>query len=98
MFCGRADHLDEFFFRRKRMEKRHFDYSRNSYRGESIDFLPCTSSRASPHFFYRPNHRSYGFGSRENDLVPRRFGYGPRPHHGDRPPHLNGKGFPGGGS
>jgi hypothetical protein len=31
MFCGRAGHLDEFCFQRKRIERRHFDYARNSY-------------------------------------------------------------------
>jgi hypothetical protein len=36
------------------------------------------------YFSHGPNNRSYGFGSRENSFVPRRFGYGPRPHHGDR--------------
>jgi hypothetical protein len=40
MFCGRAGHLDEFFFRRKRIEKMHFDYVRNSYCDEFSDFLP----------------------------------------------------------
>jgi hypothetical protein len=30
MFCGRAGHLDEFCFRRKRIEKRHFEYAKNS--------------------------------------------------------------------
>jgi hypothetical protein len=30
MFCGRADHLDEFCFRHKRLERRHFEYARNS--------------------------------------------------------------------
>jgi hypothetical protein len=96
MFCGRAGHLDEFYFCHKRIEKRRFDYARNSYRDEFIDFLPRTSSRASPHFFHAPNHRSYGFGSRENSFVPRRFGYGPRSHHGDRPPRRHD--FPTGGS
>jgi hypothetical protein len=38
MFCGRADHLDEFCFCHKRIEKRHFDYARNSHRAEFIDF------------------------------------------------------------
>jgi hypothetical protein len=51
----------------------------------STDFPPRTSSRASPHFFHGSNHHSYGFGSRENDFVPRCFGYGPHPHCGDRP-------------
>jgi uncharacterized membrane protein len=38
MFCGRASHLDEFCFRRKRIEKRRFDYARNSYCDLFIDF------------------------------------------------------------
>jgi hypothetical protein len=70
MFCGRASHLDEFCFRHKRIEKRHFDYARNSYRNEFSDFLsrsyshasPRTSSRTLTHFSHGPNHRSYDFG------------------------------------
>jgi hypothetical protein len=31
MFCGRDGHLDEFCFRRKRIEKRCQEYDRNSY-------------------------------------------------------------------
>jgi hypothetical protein len=96
MLCGRASHLDEFYFRPKRIEKRHLDYARNMYHDEFIDFLPHISSRASPHIFHRPNHRSYGFGSQENSFVPRCLGYGPRLHCCDRPPH--GHGFPAGGS
>jgi hypothetical protein len=98
MFCGRADHLDEFCFSRKRIEKRRFDYARNSYHDEFSDFplssyscaLPHTSSRALSHFTHGPNHRSYGFGSRENNFVPRHFSYGPRPHHGDHLLHRHG--------
>ena len=94
MFCGRAGHLDEFCFRRKRFERRRFDYARNSYRDEFSDFSPRsysrasprTSSRALPRFSHGPSYRSYGFGSRENRFEPRRFGYGPRPHRGDRFP------------
>jgi hypothetical protein len=82
--------LDEFCFRHKRIKKRHFDYARNSYRDEFIDFLPHTSSRASSHFFHVPNHRSYGFVSQENSFVPRRFGYGLCSHRGDRPPRRHG--------
>jgi hypothetical protein len=63
MFCGSTGHMDEFYFHRRRIENRRLDYSRNSYRDEFIDFLPHTSSRASPHFFHGPNHCSYGFGS-----------------------------------
>jgi hypothetical protein len=86
MFYDHAGHLDEFYFRHKRIEKRHFDYARNSYRNEFIDFPSHTSSRASSHFFHGPNHCSYGFGSQENSFMPGRFGHGPRSHRGDRPP------------
>jgi hypothetical protein len=111
MFCGRADHLDEFCFRHKRIEKKCLDYARNSYCDEFIDFsppsyshdpprfyshaLPRTSSHALPRFTHGPNHRSYDFGSRENHFEPRRFG-GPPPHCGDHFPHR--PGFPAGGS
>jgi regulator of replication initiation timing len=117
MFCGRADHLDEFCFRRKRIERRRVEYARDSYHDEFIDFLPCSYSHVSPSFYSRasprtfsralprtssgalpqfthgPNHHSC---QRENRLEPRRFGYGPRPHHGDRFPRR--PGFPAGGS
>jgi hypothetical protein len=71
MFCGRAGHLDEFCFWCKRIERRRFDYARNSYRDEFSDFSPRsfsralshTSSHALPQFTHGPNHRSYGFGS-----------------------------------
>jgi hypothetical protein len=96
MFYDRASHLDEFCFYHKRIEKRHFDYARNSYCDEFIDFPPCTSSRASPHFFHVPNYHSYGFGSQENSFVPRRFGYDACPHRGDCPPRRHD--FPAGGS
>jgi hypothetical protein len=103
MFCGHVDHLVEFCFRRKRIEKRHLDYARNSYCDEFIDFLPhsyscvppqsysCallrTYSRDLPQFSHGSNHRSYGFESRENRFVPRRFGYGPCPLRVDHFPH-----------
>jgi hypothetical protein len=94
MFYGRAGHLDEFYFWRKRIEKGHFEYARNSYHDEFFNFPPHSYSRASPHtssralprFFHEPNHRSYGFGSQENSFVPRRFGYDPCSHYGDRTP------------
>jgi hypothetical protein len=94
MFCGRASHLDEFCFRRMRIEKSRFDCARNSYHDEFSDFPPCSYSRASPytssrslsHLSQGPNHRSYGFGSRENSFVPRRFGYDLRPHRSDHFP------------
>jgi hypothetical protein len=95
MFCGHVGNLDEFCFWHKRIEKRRFDYARNSYRDEFIEFpprsysraSPRTSSRAFPQFSQGPNHRSYDFGSRDNRFEPRRFGYNPRTHRGDRTPH-----------
>jgi hypothetical protein len=112
MFCGRAGHLGEFCFQRKRIERRHVEYARDSYRDEFIDFPPRSYShvpprfytRASPHTFSRalpqfahgPNHRSYGLGPRENRFKPRRFGYNSRPRCGDR--FLRRPGFPDGGS
>jgi hypothetical protein len=112
MFCGRADHLVEFCFQRKRIEKRRFDYARNSYRDEFIDFLPRSYSHAPPRFYSRasphtsscalpqfahgPNHHSYGFGSQENRFEPRCFGYGSRPYRGDCFPRR--PGFPAGGA
>jgi hypothetical protein len=91
MFCGRANHLDEFCFRHKILERRRFEYARNLYRDQFTNFLPRSYSHALPHtyshalpqFSHGSNHRSYGFGTCENHFVPRRFGYGPRPHHGD---------------
>jgi hypothetical protein len=94
IFCVRADHLVEFCFRCKRIEKRRFEYARNSYRDDFIDFLPRSYSRALPRtyshalpqFSHGSNHRSYGFGSQENHFEPRRFGYSPRSNRGDRFP------------
>jgi hypothetical protein len=79
IFCGRAGHLDEFCFRHKRIESRHVEYARKSYRDEFFNFPPRFYShvssrfysRASPHTFScdfaqfscGPNHRSYSFGS-----------------------------------
>jgi hypothetical protein len=102
IFCGCAGHLDEFYFQCKRIEKRRFDYARNSYRDEFTDFppracsrtLPHTYSRALPQFSHRSNHRSCCFGSRENCFVHGRFGYDLRPHRGDRFPRS--PGFPAG--
>jgi hypothetical protein len=50
MFCGRAGHLDEFCFRRKRIERRRVEYARDSYRDEFIDFLPRSYSHVLPRF------------------------------------------------
>jgi hypothetical protein len=111
MFCGRAGHLDEFCFWRKRIE-RSVEYARDSYRDEFIDFpprsyfhipprfysraSPRTFSRALPQFAHGPNHCSYGLGLRQNHFEPRCFGYGPRPRRGNRFPRR--PGFLAGGS
>jgi hypothetical protein len=68
-----------------------FDYARNSYRDEFFDFPPRSYSHASPrtsshafsHLSHGPNRGSYGFGSRENNFMPRCFGYNPCPHRGN---------------
>jgi uncharacterized protein YlaI len=112
IFCDRVGHLDEFYFQRKRIEKRRLNYARNLYRDEFNNCPPCSYSRvpsrsysrASPrtsshvlsHFSHGPNHRSYGFGSRENRFEPRHFGYVPHPHRDDHFPRR--PGFPAGGS
>jgi hypothetical protein len=104
MFCERAGHLEEFCFRRKRIEKLRFDYARNSYHDEFLDFSHRSFSRASPHtsshalshFSHGLNHRSYGFGSRENNFVPKYFSYNLRSHCRDH--FLHRASFPTGGS
>jgi hypothetical protein len=104
MFCSRVGYLDEFCFRCKRIERRLVEYAKNSYCDDFIDFPPHSYSHvpprsyscALPRFSHGPNHRSYGFGSQKNHFEPRRFGYGPRPHRGDRFSHR--PGFPAGGS
>jgi hypothetical protein len=112
MFCCRAGHLDEFCFRWKRIESRHVEYARDSYRDEFIDFLPRSYSRIPSHlysralprtsscalsqFSYGPSHRSYGIGSQENRFESRRFGYGSCPYRGDHFPRR--PGFPAGGA
>jgi hypothetical protein len=55
-------------------------------------YCSCYSNTGVLQFAYGPNHRSYSFGPRENHFEPRRFGYGPRPHRGDRFPRR--PGFP----
>jgi hypothetical protein len=78
MFYRHASHLNEFCFRRKRIERRRIEYARDSYRDEFFDFLPRsyslvpprfyprasprTSSCALPKFAHGPNHRLYDFG------------------------------------
>jgi hypothetical protein len=53
IFCGRAGHLDEFCFRRKTIKRRRFEYARDSYRDEFIDFLSRSYSHVPSHFYSR---------------------------------------------
>jgi hypothetical protein len=53
MFCGHADHLDGFCFWCKRIERRHIEYARNSYRDEFIDFPPRSYSHVLSRFYSR---------------------------------------------
>jgi hypothetical protein len=59
MFCGRAGHLDEFCFRWKRIERRHVEYARDSYRDEFIDFPPCSYSRIPPRSYSRASPHTF---------------------------------------
>jgi hypothetical protein len=59
MFCGRAGHLDEFCFRRKRIERRHVKYARDSYRDEFIDFPPHSYSHVPPRLYSRASPRTF---------------------------------------
>jgi hypothetical protein len=70
MFCGRAGHLDEFCFRRKRIERRHVEYARDSYRDEFIDFPPCSYSHVLPRFYSRASPRTF------SRALPRTFSNG----------------------
>jgi hypothetical protein len=59
MFCGCAGHLDEFCFRRKRIERRRVEYARDSYRDEFIDFSPRSYSHVPPRFYSRASPRTF---------------------------------------
>jgi hypothetical protein len=48
MFCGRAGHLDEFCFRRKKIERTRVEYTRDSYHDEFFDVPPQSYSRIPP--------------------------------------------------
>jgi hypothetical protein len=59
MFCGRAGHLDDFCFRRKRIERRRVEYARDSYCDDFIDFLPRSYSHVPPRFYSRASPRTF---------------------------------------
>jgi hypothetical protein len=91
MFCDRAGHLDEFCFRWKRIEMRHIEYARDSYRDEFIDFPPCFYfhvplhfySPASPRTFSRALPRTFSRASLQFSHGPnhRSYSFGPRENH-----------------
>jgi hypothetical protein len=59
MFFGRADHLDVFCFRRKRIERMRVEYARDSYRDEFLDFLTRSYSHVPPRFYSRVSPRTF---------------------------------------
>jgi hypothetical protein len=70
MFCGRAGHLDEFCFWRKRIERRHVEYARDSYRDEFFNVLPQSYSRILPRSYSRASSRTF------SRALPRTFSNG----------------------
>jgi hypothetical protein len=88
IFCGRADHLDEFCFQRKRIERRRVEYARDSYRDEFIDFLPRSYSHVPPLFYSRASPRTFSraLPRTSSSALPqfahgpnhRSYGFGPR--------------------
>jgi hypothetical protein len=59
IFCDRAGHLDEFCYRRKRIERRGVEYARNSYCDEFIDFPPHSYSPIPPHSYSRASPHTF---------------------------------------
>jgi hypothetical protein len=88
MFCVRAGHLDEFYFRRKRIERRRIEYARDSYRDEFIDFPPRSYSHVPPRFYSRASPRTFSraLSRTSSSALPqfthrpnhRSYGFGPR--------------------
>jgi hypothetical protein len=81
MFCGRAGHLDEFCFWRKRVERRHVEYARDSYHDEFIDFPPRSYSHFPPHFYSCASPRTFSRAlPRTSSGALPRFTHGPNHH------------------
>jgi hypothetical protein len=59
IFCGHASHLDEFCFRRKRIERRRVEYARNSYRDEFLDLPPRSYSSVPPRSYSHASSRTF---------------------------------------
>jgi hypothetical protein len=78
MFCGRASHLNEFCFRRKRIERSHVEYARDSYHDEFIDFLPRSYSHILPRFYSRVSSRTFSRAvPRTSSSASPQFAHGP---------------------
>jgi hypothetical protein len=78
MFCGCAGHLDEFCFRHKKIERRHVESTRNSYRDEFINFPPRSYSHFSPRFYSRASPRTFSCAlPRTSSCVLPQFAHGP---------------------
>jgi hypothetical protein len=92
IFYGRAGHLNDFCFRRKRIERRCVEYARNSYRDEFIDFPPRSYSHVPPYFYSRVSPRTSSRAFTPFSYVPNRRSN----DFGDRFPHR--PSFPAGGS
>jgi hypothetical protein len=59
IFCGRAGHLDEFCFRRKRIKRRRVEYARNTYRDEFLDLPAHSYSHVPPHSYSRASSHTF---------------------------------------
>jgi hypothetical protein len=81
MFCGRAGYLDKFCFWRKRIEGRHVEYARDSYRDEFIDFPPHSYSHVPPCFYSCASPRTFSraFPRTSSSALPQ-FAHGPNYH------------------
>jgi hypothetical protein len=81
MFCGRAGHLDEFYFRRKRIERRHVEFARDSYRDEFIDFPPHSYSHVPPRLYSCASPRTFSRAlPRTSTGALPQFAHGPNHH------------------
>jgi hypothetical protein len=90
MFCGRAGHLDEFCFRRKRIKRRRAEYARDSYRDEFLDVPPHSYSHVPPRFYSRVSPRTFSRAlPRTSSGALPQFAHGPNHHSYDFGPREN---------
>jgi hypothetical protein len=78
MFCDGVGHLDEFCFRQKRIERRHVEYARDSYRDQFINFPPHSYSHVLPRFYSRASPRTFSRAlPRTSSSASPQFAHGP---------------------